>query len=217
MSLNMSKKLHQKWDPKKVQNEIAGLRHFLPGMVFFWFFLACFCMGVGGPWVFFGLLLGLLLVSWEVHGRKNVKNPGFFQVLWRHLFVSLKPLMVLLSLSWCVLYVYLDCVQNSWSKLCFKTALLPCFFCSACMVRIFTNKKKMDKFGFYFGAYLGYFLWFILGPDWLQKGQDEPNRVIRSYKDPNHCVFKNLKKPSFFIVFGSRGFPREPQDAAEGF
>ena len=63
------------------KNEIASLRHFLPGMVFICFFLVCFCMGVGGPWVFFGLLLGLLLVSWEVHGRKNVKNPGFFQVL----------------------------------------------------------------------------------------------------------------------------------------
>jgi len=61
-------------------------------------------------------------------------------------------------------------------------------------VKDFYN-KKMDKLGFYFGAYLGNFLWFILGPDWSKKGQDEPNIVIRSYKDPNHCIFKNLKKP----------------------
>ena len=99
-------------------------------------------------------------------------------------------------------------MQKGWSKLCFKTALLPCFFCSSCMVRIFTNKKKMDKFGFYFGAYLWYFLWFILGPDWLQKGQDDSNRVIRSYKDQNYCVFKNFKKPSFFYCFWVQRLPQ---------
>ena len=29
-------------------------------------------------------------------------------------------------------------------------------------------------------------------------------------------MFKNLKKPQFFSVFGSRGLPREPQEAREG-
>ena len=47
----------------------------------------------------------------------------------------------------------------------------------------------------------------ILGPDRPKRGQDEPKRAIRSFKEPKSCIFKNLEKPSvFFNVFGSRGF-----------
>ena len=41
----------------------------------------------------------------------------------------------------------------------------------------------------------------ILGPDRPKRGQDEPKRAIRSFKEPKSCIFKNLKKPSFFLVF----------------
>ena len=56
----------------------------------------------------------------------------------------------------------------------------------------------------------------ILGPDRPKRGQDEPKRAIRSFKEPKSCIFKNLKKPSFFSVFGCRGLPRELQEAREG-
>ena len=40
---------------------------------------------------------------------------------------------------------------------------------------------------------------FILGPDRPKRGQDEPKRAIRSFKEPKSCIFKNLKKPTFFV------------------
>ena len=45
----------------------------------------------------------------------------------------------------------------------------------------------------------------ILGPDRPKRGQDEPKRAIRSFKEPKSCISKSLKNPQFFIVFGSRG------------
>ena len=44
-----------------------------------------------------------------------------------------------------------------------------------------------------------------MGPDRPKRGQDEPKRAIRSFKEPKRCIFKNLKKPKFFSVYGSRG------------
>ena len=41
----------------------------------------------------------------------------------------------------------------------------------------------------------------ILGPDRPKRGQDEPKRAIRSFKEPKSCIFKNLKKPLVFLVF----------------
>jgi len=90
----------------------------------------------------------------------------------------------------------------------FQNCTFTLLFLISMHVKDFYKQKKMDNLGFYFGAYLGYFLWFILGPDWLQKGQDESNRVIRSYKDQNYCVFKNFKKPSFFYCFWVQRLPQ---------
>merc|ERR1711963_1281179 len=56
----------------------------------------------------------------------------------------------------------------------------------------------------------------ILGPDRPKRGQDEPKRAIRSFKEPKSCIFKNLKKITFLKVFGSGGLPREPQETQEG-
>ena len=56
----------------------------------------------------------------------------------------------------------------------------------------------------------------ILGPDRPKRGQDEPKRAIRSFKEPNAAFSKTLKNLQFFSVFGSRGLPREPQEAREG-
>ena len=55
-----------------------------------------------------------------------------------------------------------------------------------------------------------------LGPDRPKRGQDEPKRAIRSSKSQKAAFSKSLKNPKFFSVFGSRGFPREPQEAREG-
>ena len=41
----------------------------------------------------------------------------------------------------------------------------------------------------------------ILGSDRPKRGQDEPKRAIRSFKEPKSCIFKNLKKPLVFLVF----------------
>ena len=78
MSLKMSRKSHQKWDPKSAKNEIAGLRHFLPRRHYWDFFLVSFVWAFGGLWVLLGRLLGFLRVSWEVSGPKNIKNPRVF-------------------------------------------------------------------------------------------------------------------------------------------
>ena len=74
----------------------------------------------------------------------------------------------------------------------------------------------MDNYWFLFWAFLGTILGPILGPDRPKRGQDEPKRAIRSFKEPKSCIFKNLEKPAVFSVFGSRGLPREPQEAREG-
>ena len=46
-----------------------------------------------------------------------------------------------------------------------------------------------------------------------KKQQDEPKRAIRSFKDPKTAFSKPLKNIGFLHVFGSRGFPRETQEA----
>ena len=47
------------------------------------------------------------------------------------------------------------------------------------------------------------------GARWAQESHQELQRAKKLH-------FKKLKKPKFFSVFGSRGFPREPQEAREG-
>ena len=49
-----------------------------------------------------------------------------------------------------------------------------------------------------------------------KKQQDEPKRAIRSFKDLKTAFSKPLKNIWFLHVFGSRGFPREPQETQEG-
>ena len=56
----------------------------------------------------------------------------------------------------------------------------------------------------------------ILEPDLPKKQQDEPKRAIRSFKDQKTAFSKPLKNTLFLHVFGSRGLPREPQEAQEG-
>ena len=76
-------------------------------------------------------------------------------------------------------------------------------------------------FGSLFGHLLDHFWRPFWGPFWDQigprRGQDEPKRAIKSFKDPKSNLFKNIKNPSVFLMFlGSRGLPREPQEAQEG-
>ena len=55
-----------------------------------------------------------------------------------------------------------------------------------------------------------------MGPDRPKRGQDEPKRAIRSSKSQEAAFSKTLKNLPFFSVFGSRGLPRESQEAREG-
>ena len=74
----------------------------------------------------------------------------------------------------------------------------------------------MDYFGFFFGVFLGTLLGPILGSDRPKRGQDEPKRAIRSSKSQEAAFSKTLKNLTFFSVFGSRGLPRESQEARQG-
>ena len=76
--------------------------------------------------------------------------------------------------------------------------------------------KTLDNLWFLFWAFLGTLLGPILGPDRPKRGQDEPKRAIRSSKSQKAAFSKSLKNHQFFSVFGSRGFPRKPQEAREG-
>ena len=69
------------------------------------------------------------------------------------------------------------------------------------------KKKEWSNLGMFFEHFWEQFWGPILVPDRPKRGQDEPKRAIRSFKEPKSCIFKNLKKPAvFFSVFGSRGF-----------
>ena len=107
-------------------------------------------------------------------------------------------------------------MQKPWSVLGLKTGLRWVQDGHKMGSKKSAKKNELDYFGFFFGAFLGAILGSILGSDRPKTGQDEPKRAIRSFKEPKSCIFKNLKKPSVFSVFGSRGFPREPQEAREG-
>ena len=74
----------------------------------------------------------------------------------------------------------------------------------------------MDNRWFLFWAFLGTILGPILGPDRPKRGQDEPKRAIRSSKSQKAAFSKTLKNLPFFSVFGSRGLPRESQEARQG-
>ena len=55
----------------------------------------------------------------------------------------------------------------------------------------------------------------ILGPDLPKKQPRWTQRAIRSFKDQKTAFSKPLKNTVFLHVFGSRGFPREPQETRE--
>ena len=55
----------------------------------------------------------------------------------------------------------------------------------------------------------------MLEADFHKKQQDEHKRAIRSFKDQKTAFSKPLKNIVFLHVFGSRGFPREPQETRE--
>ena len=76
-----------KWVPKKLKTEIAGLRHFLPGVLFCLLFIFSFSLGFGALWVPLGSLLGpleaLLGGLWT---QKPQKNLRFFKVFEKAVF-----------------------------------------------------------------------------------------------------------------------------------
>ena len=58
--------------PKRWKIEIAGLRHFLPAIRFCLSFFFSFSLGFGVFGCLLGAFLGLLRLSWEASGPKNV-------------------------------------------------------------------------------------------------------------------------------------------------
>ena len=84
MNLKMSRKSHQKWGPKTIQNEIAGSRQFLPRRHLLGFFLAVFCMGLWislrASWAALWFLEALLGGLWT---QKRVKTQCFLRFLKR--------------------------------------------------------------------------------------------------------------------------------------
>ena len=54
-----------------------------------------------------------------------------------------------------------------------------------------------DNFLKHFGAHFG----IHFGTKLPKRGQDEPKRAIRSFKEVKNCMFKNLKKPLVFKGF----------------
>ena len=148
MSLKVSRKSHQKWGPKMIQNEIAGLRHFLPRRHFFEFFLSFFCIAfwqtLGHFWAAFGIfepLLGVLCC------KKRVKTQ-----------VCLRFLQFFFSVHFVPLWVILVFLVNLCWILCknpgpFCVSLLTFFgsYVGLCSLQHKKNKKKnMDNFWFLF-------------------------------------------------------------------
>ena len=81
-------------------------------------------------------------------------------------------------------------------------------------------KKNAKKKRTIFGSFFEHFWEPFWGPFWDQIGQRggkmsprEPSGASKSQKAAFSKTLKNLK---FFSVFGSRGLPREPQEAREG-
>jgi len=79
------------------------------------------------------------------------------------------------------------------------------------------TKKKWTNLVFIlvhiWGIFCGSF-WDQIG---YRRGRTIPTESSGATKIKTIVFSKTLKNLRFFIVFGSRGFPREPQDAAEGF
>ena len=100
---------------------------------------------------------------------------------------------------------------KNWSKECSIIALTGFF------PDVFeANKKKDGQIWVCFLRSFGNSLGIILGPDRPKRGQDEPKRAIRSSKSQEAAFSKTLKNLTFFSVFGSRGLPRESQEARQG-
>ena len=71
-----------------------------------------------------------------------------------------------------------------------------------------------------FDHFLDHFWEPFWGPLWNQIGQRggkmSPREPSGASKSQKAAFSKTLKNLQFFSVFGSRGFPREPQEAREG-
>ena len=69
-------------------------------------------------------------------------------------------------------------------------------------------------------SFLEHFWEQFWGPFWDQIGQRggkmSPREPSGASKSQKAAFSKTLKNLQFFSVFGSRGFPREPQEAREG-
>ena len=105
-------------------------------------------------------------------------------------------------------------MQKPWSILGLKieSCWNLCWF-------IFILKTKIKHWTI-FGSFFEHFWALYWGPFWDQIGQRggkmSPREPSGASKSQKAAFSKSLKNPQFFSVFGSRGFPRKPQEAREG-
>ena len=80
--------------------------------------------------------------------------------------------------------------------------------------------KKSKKKWTIVGSFFEHFWEPFWGPFWDQIGQRggkmSPREPSGASKSQKAAFSKTLKNLQFFTVFGSRGLPREPQEAREG-
>ena len=60
-----------------------------------------------------------------------------------------------------------------------------------------------------FGPLLGTILGPIFGPDRPKRGQDEPKRAIRRFKEPKSCIFKKVVFAGTVCIFSLLRPPKE--------
>ena len=151
--------------PRRIKNEIAGLRQFLPRRHLLGFFLAIFCMGLwsslGASWAALGFLEALLGGLWT---QKRVKTLGFLRFL-KRLFKAHDGPLGLILVSLVNLFGIL-CKNPGpfWvpkvNRLIFKIAL-----------KQGSKKAATKKTWTIFGSFFEHFWALYWGPFWDQIGQ----------------------------------------------
>ena len=68
----------------------------------------------------------------------------------------------------------------------------------------------------HFGTLLETILAPILDSIGPKKSQGKPKKTIRHFKDPKPCIFKNLKKPRFFVGFPMKKPPKKNSRSPKG-
>ena len=148
----------KKWVPVFIQNEIAGLRHFLPSKHFFGFFCQILSRFFGSVFCIFsalGFLEGFLGGLWA---QKRVKTHAFLGFL-KRLFKAPDGPLGLILVSFVILF-WIFC--KSAGPKCALKLLFDLSYVGLCWLQHKKNKKNgqflvpfLSIFGNNFGAHFG--------------------------------------------------------------